>query len=154
LLPDRALARMLIVSTLQMPAQQRKVNMRRLVEHSAAAIALAALMALLIPASVAPLNDQAMAGAITSNAGVATSPTAAATADGRWKLGGDGSCYWDPDDSGPDQCAQPGRWKLGDDGTCYWDADDAGANQCEPPAEAPAVEARAISHRTAFGRGV
>jgi hypothetical protein len=23
---------------------------------------------------------------------------------GRWKLGGDGSCYWDPNDSGPNQC--------------------------------------------------
>jgi hypothetical protein len=26
---------------------------------------------------------------------------------GRWKLGGDGSCYWDPNDSGPDQCTPP-----------------------------------------------
>ena len=26
-------------------------------------------------------------------------------ASGRWKLGGDGGCYFDATDSGPDQCA-------------------------------------------------
>jgi hypothetical protein len=129
--------------------------MRRLVEHGAAAIVLATLLSLLSPASVAPVNDHAIASAITSNTGIATQPAAAATTDGRWKLGGDGSCYWDPDDSGPDQCSQgSGRWKLGGDGTCYWDANDSGPNQCEPPAEAPAVEARAISPRTTLRPGV
>jgi hypothetical protein len=53
--------------------------------------------------------------------------------DGRWKLGGDGSCYFDPDDSGPDQCEPNlGRWKLGGDGSCYWDPSDSGPNQCAP----------------------
>ena len=29
---------------------------------------------------------------------------------------------------GPDQCSQSGgRWKLGGDGSCYWDANDSGA---------------------------
>ena len=37
------------------------------------------------------------------------------TVPGRWKLGGDGSCYWDEYDSGPDQCTPPG----GGGGTCY-----------------------------------
>ncbi len=156
LLLDGSSARMLIVFMLQMPAQQRKVTMRRLVEHTAAAIALAALIALLIPASVAPLSDNPSASAIaaTMNRGVAAKATAATT-DGRWKLGGDGSCYWDPDDSGPDQCSQSsGRWKLGGDGTCYFDANDSGPNQCEPPAASAAAEARAISLRTAFRSGV
>ncbi len=130
--------------------------MRRLVEHTAAAIALAALMALLIPTSVAPLNDHSTASVINAlmNTGVATKP-AAATTDGRWKLGGDGSCYWDPDDSGPDQCSQNlGRWKLGGDGSCYFDANDSGPNQCEPPAASGSTEARAISPRSAFRPGV
>ena len=129
--------------------------MRRLVGHTAAAIALAALMALLIPSSVAPLNDHPTTSALAAvmNTGVATKP--AATADGRWKLGGDGSCYWDPDDSGPDQCSQSsGRWKLGGDGSCYWDANDSGPNQCEPPAAEAAAEARANSSRTMLRAGV
>jgi hypothetical protein len=147
---------MLIVSRLQMPAQQGRSNMRRLVEHIAGAIALTALMALLIPASVAPLNDHATVSATAAaTTGLAAKPTAAATADGRWKLGGDGSCFWDPDDSGPDQCAQAeGRWKLGGDGSCYWDANDSGPSQCAPPAESPAAEARALSPQTAFRPGV
>jgi hypothetical protein len=130
----------------------RKVSMRRLVEHGAAAIALAALLALLIPASVVPSNDNVIASAVTG--ATAISPAAAA-AEGRWKLGGDGSCSWDPDDSGPDQCSPiSGRWKLGGDGSCYWDANDSGPNQCEPPAESAAAEARASSPATAFHRGV
>ena len=27
---------------------------------------------------------------------------------------------------------QEGRWKLGGDGSCYFGANDSGANQCEP----------------------
>ena len=57
--------------------------------------------------------------------------------DGRWKLGDDGSCTFDPADSGPDQCdPTPGRWKLGDDGSCTFDANDSGPDQCQP-AETP-----------------
>ncbi|HTH03932.1 MAG TPA: hypothetical protein VL882_26835 [Vicinamibacterales bacterium] len=126
--------------------------MRRLVEHSGAAIALAALLAFLIPASVVPSNGNVVASAFTG--AVAVTPTSA-VAEGRWKLGGDGACYWDPDDSGPDQCSQSsGRWKLGGDGSCYWDANDSGPNQCAPPAEAPAAEARATSPETVFHHGV
>lgn len=50
---------------------------------------------------------------------------------GRWKLDGNGGCYWDPNDSGPDQCSPtPGRWKLDANGNCYWDPNDSGPNQC------------------------
>jgi subtilisin family serine protease len=52
---------------------------------------------------------------------------------GRWKLNYDGSCYWDPNDSGPDQCDPDlGRWKLANDGSCYWDPNDSGPDQCVP----------------------
>jgi len=65
--------------------------------------------------------------------GAVTLPSATVGQDGRWKLGGDGSCYFDPDDSGPDQCSPNlGRWKLGGDGSCYWDPADEGPNQCSP----------------------
>jgi hypothetical protein len=53
--------------------------------------------------------------------------------DGRWKLGGDGTCYWDATDGGSNQCnGNPGRWKVGN-GDCYWDGNDSGINQCLPP---------------------
>jgi hypothetical protein len=62
------------------------------------------------------------------------------TQDGRWKLGDDGSCYFDANDSGPNQCdpgtgsTVSGRWKLSGDGpSCYFDPNDSGPNQCEPP---------------------
>jgi hypothetical protein len=59
-------------------------------------------------------------------------------ADGRWKLGDDGSCTFDPTDSGPDQCDPTvGRWKLGDDGSCTFDQNDTGPDQCQP-AQTPA----------------
>lgn len=50
---------------------------------------------------------------------------------GRYKDDGQGGCYWDPNDSGPDQC-QPatGRWKLDGNGGCYWDPNDSGPDQC------------------------
>ena len=55
-------------------------------------------------------------------------------AEGRWKLADDGSCYFDAEDSGPDQCdPTPGRWKLADDGSCYFDESDSGPDQCTPP---------------------
>jgi hypothetical protein len=65
---------------------------------------------------------------------IALATTAAASnTDGRWKLGGDGLCYFDPADSGPDQCdPEAGRWKLGGDGVCYFDAQDSGPDQCAP----------------------
>lgn len=56
---------------------------------------------------------------------------------GRWKLGGPGECYWDPNDEGPDQCVPLGRWKSDGQGGCYWDANDGGPDQCQPP---PSVE--------------
>jgi hypothetical protein len=71
---------------------------------------------------------------------VLTAGMAAATpeASGRWKLGGDGGCYFDATDDGPDQCAPaPGRWKLGGDGICYFDATDGGPDQCAPVSSAP-----------------
>jgi hypothetical protein len=121
--------------------------MRRLVEHIVGALALATLMALVVPTPAArPFHeDPGLSATLTPS----TTTNPAATTDGRWKLGGDGSCYWDPDDSGPDQCSQSGgRWKLGGDGSCYWDANDSGPNQCAPPADSPAVEVRAVSPLT------
>ena len=50
-------------------------------------------------------------------------------ADGRWKEGSDGSCYFDPSDEGPDQCTR-GRWKIGEAGSCYFDGFDSGPDQC------------------------
>ena len=73
-------------------------------------------------------------------AGIAmTAVGAAADApEGRWKLAGDGTCYLDRNDAGPDQCSgSPGRWKLGGDGSCRWDDDDSGPNQCAPPPYPP-----------------
>jgi hypothetical protein len=77
---------------------------------------------------------------------------------GRWKGGASGSCYWDAEDTGPDQCSPiAGRWKAGtsecyfdqydsgpdqcspangrweSDGGCHWNPFGAGSNQCEPP---------------------
>jgi hypothetical protein len=63
-----------------------------------------------------------------------TVTTGSTAPEGRWKLAGDGTCYLDRNDAGPDQCSgTPGRWKLGGNGTCYWDDDDSGPNQCAPP---------------------
>ncbi len=95
-------------------------------------VAMVALMGLLAPpTSVKQVSPQS--GFTTGTPTTILHSTM--TQDGRWKLGGDGSCYWDPDDSGPDQCSQnTGRWKLGGDGSCYWDPADSGDNQCSPPA--------------------
>lgn len=50
----------------------------------------------------------------------------------RWKVGDDGSCYFDETDDGPDQCTPNlGRWKLDGD-NCYFDALDSGPDQCPP----------------------
>lgn len=58
--------------------------------------------------------------------------------DGRWKVDGSGGCYFEPNDSGPDQCTAgtsggaTGRWKSNGVGGCYWDSTDPGPNQCNP----------------------
>ena len=137
--------------------------MRKVFEHTVTAIGLATLIALAVPRTLLPqsTNHQSPAVGVTNLVSVVSpmisvKPRAAATSDGRWKLGGDaGSCYWDPDDSGPDQCSPTmGRWKLGGDpGSCYWDANDSGPNQCEPAPSDGAVEARAHSNIPAFHRG-
>jgi hypothetical protein len=54
------------------------------------------------------------------------------SATGRLKDDGFGGCYWEPNDSGPNQCYPNGRWKVDGSGGCYWDANDAGPNQCAP----------------------
>jgi hypothetical protein len=52
---------------------------------------------------------------------------------GRYKLNGNGQCYWEPNDSGPNQCSpNSGRYKLDGSGDCYWDANDSGPDQCSP----------------------
>jgi len=81
--------------------------------------------------------------------GFATLVGAANDLEGRWKLAGDGTCYLDRTDSGPDQCSpMPGRWKLGGDGSCQWDDDDSGPNQCDPtvPGLVAAGDALAADH--------
>ena len=81
-----------------------------------------------------------VSGALLMGLLVLTAGVTAATpeARGRWTLGGDGGCYFDATDEGPDQCAPAlGRWKLGGDGTCYFDATDGGPDQCAPVSSAP-----------------
>jgi pimeloyl-ACP methyl ester carboxylesterase len=54
---------------------------------------------------------------------------------GRFKLN-NGSCYWDPYDSGPNQCdpnAAPGRYKVDGFGTCYFEPSEFPPDQCTPP---------------------
>ena len=48
-----------------------------------------------------------VSGALFMGLLVLTAGVTAATpeASGRWKLGGDGTCYFDATDGGPDQCA-------------------------------------------------
>jgi hypothetical protein len=80
--------------------------------------------------------------------GLVAATSAVSGFEGRWKLAGDGSCYWDANDSGPDQCpptTPTGRWKLGSDDSCVWDASDSGPDQCTPPADSPTAERRADS---------
>jgi hypothetical protein len=106
--------------------------MRSLLVRSATMVAMVALMGLL--ATAAPVKQFSPQSSFTS-AMPTTIFHSAVTQDGRWKLGGDGSCYFDPEDSGDDQCSpNAGRWKLGGDGSCYWDPADSGPNQCTPPA--------------------
>lgn len=45
--------------------------------------------------------------AVVAIAALLLVPSVATAQDGRWKLGGDGSCYWDQYDGGPNQCEPP-----------------------------------------------
>jgi hypothetical protein len=61
---------------------------------------------------------------------------------GRFKAAPDGTCTFDPNDSGPDQCTPAvvipgnppvgGRFKAGPGGTCVFVPNDGGPNQCTP----------------------
>jgi hypothetical protein len=73
----------------------------------------------------------ALAGFALLGAMLFTSQSSVQATEGRWKVSGDGSCVFDPSDSGQDQCdPSPGRNKIGDDGQCYFDANDSGPDQC------------------------
>ena len=90
------------------------------------------------------VSSALLMGLLVLTAGVTA---ATAEASGRWKLGGDGGCYFDANDDGPDQCTPGslGRWKLGGDGSCYFDATDGGPDQCAPVSSAPAqIEAQDV----------
>jgi len=65
---------------------------------------------------------------------------------GRNKAGPGGTCVFDPNDSGPDQCTlsgtsgtppSGGRFKGGPGGTCVFDPNDSGPNQCTPAVVIP-----------------
>jgi hypothetical protein len=75
--------------------------------------------------------------------GVAATTNVVYGSDGRWKLDGD-NCFFDPNDTGPDQCTPPGpptgRWKDDGTGTCYFEPNDSGPNQCVPPATEPVAQ--------------
>lgn len=74
----------------------------------------------------------ALAGmTLLAGAMLITSQSSVQAEDGRWKVADDGSCVFDANDSGPNQCdPSPGRNKLNADGTCYFDATDSGPDQC------------------------
>jgi hypothetical protein len=86
--------------------------------------------------------DARWIGVVLLAVGVIAAAGEANAAEGRWKLGGDGECYFDAADAGPNQCfPMQGRWKLGGDGNCYFDANDGGLDQCAPvEATAAAME--------------
>jgi hypothetical protein len=70
-------------------------------------------------------------GASLALAMILAGSVSSSAVDGRWKLADDGSCYFDAEDSGPDQCdATPGRWKDDGNGGCYFDENDSGPDQC------------------------
>lgn len=51
---------------------------------------------------------------------------------GRWKYNGGGQCYFEQNDSGDPQCFPEGRWKSDGNGGCYFDQWDEGPDQCNP----------------------
>ena len=63
---------------------------------------------------------------------------AGADTEGRWKLNGNGGCYFDSADEGANQCdpttmpPQSGRWKIDGSGGCTLDPNDSGPDQCTP----------------------
>lgn len=66
----------------------------------------------------------------------------ASSSSGRFKAAPDGTCTFDPNDFGPNQCTPAvvvpgnppvgGRFKAGPGGTCVFVPNDAGPNQCTP----------------------
>jgi len=63
-----------------------------------------------------------------------TDTNAFSESEGRWKVDGNGGCYWDENDTGGDQCDPnnpAGRYRL-DGGSCVWDASQHPPNECEP----------------------
>src|SRR6478752_580690 len=85
-----------------MPAQQGRSIMRSLLVRSAAMVATILFVGLIAPpTSVKQVSLQS--GFTTATPTTILHSTM--TQDGRWKLGGDGCCYWDPDDSGDNQCS-------------------------------------------------
>ena len=73
----------------------------------------------------------ALAGIAVLGALLLTSQSPVQANDGRWKVSDDGSCVFDPNDSGQDQCdPSPGRNKIGDNGQCYFEPNDVGPDQC------------------------
>ena len=74
--------------------------------------------------------------------GQSLSEASGTLSNGRFKASPDGTCVFDPNDSGPDQCTPAvvipgnppsgGRFKAGTGGTCVFVPNDAGPNQCTP----------------------
>ena len=80
-------------------------------------------------------------GVVLTLIGVVCLTLLAQAQTGRWKLDGNGGCYFDANDDGFDQCAPPsgtttaaGRWKDDGNGGCVFDAADEGPDQCSPTA--------------------
>ena len=92
-----------------------------------------------------------LTGVLTTLALAVLVTALAHASDGRWKVDGNGGCYFDSTDTGPDQCSPTvGRWKVDGNGGCYFDATDSGPDQCAPQA---AVESEVASSEDAVGRG-
>lgn len=95
--------------------------------HLSAGVLLLSLIAFATPTSVAMTAADGTAIGPAGSASVTTS----AQKKGRWKKDGD-RCYFDANDSGPDQCTPPkGRYKKEGD-RCVWVATEDGDNQCTP----------------------
>jgi hypothetical protein len=91
-----------------------------------------------IPVSPSGFNDEEQFTGPRPFAPVKSAPPvliSLAGQTGRWKWGGN-TCYWEPNDSGPNQCREGetkgGRWKIQGYGMCVWDPNDSGPNQCDP----------------------
>lgn len=79
-------------------------------------------------------------GVLLTLVGVLCITMLAQAKQGRWKVDGNGGCFFDANDDGFDQCSPAsgptaaGRWKDDGNGGCVFDATDSGPNQCTPPA--------------------